>query len=132
MALSDNIRYYRELANIYQSELGRDLGVSAQAVSKWETGKAEPNIDSLRIMSEIFHVTVDELLSRDRTKPPSPLGDLTIQERNLIRDFRSLDDHGREFILDAMRMSRAVKIQKDSASSAGEQDNPQKNPVKSP
>lgn len=109
MALSDNIRYYRELANIYQSELGQDLGVSAQAVSKWETGKAEPNIDSLRSMCEIFHITADELLNRDRTKQPSPIGDLNPTERNLIRDFRSLDEQGRDFILTAMMITKAKK-----------------------
>ena len=42
MGLAENIRYYREKNNMLQSELGRYLSVSAQAVSKWELGKAEP------------------------------------------------------------------------------------------
>lgn len=65
MTLADNIRHYREAAGMYQSDLGKALGVSAQAVSKWELGKSEPDWKSLSKMCLLFGVTSDQLLGRD-------------------------------------------------------------------
>ena len=65
MGLSENIRLYREKAGMYQSDLGKALGVSAQAVSKWELGKAEPDSDSIIKMCQLFGITSDILLGTD-------------------------------------------------------------------
>lgn len=62
MSMADNIRYYREKASMYQSDLGRELGVSAQAVSKWELGKAEPDKTSIEKMCRLFGVSADRLM----------------------------------------------------------------------
>lgn len=76
MALSDNIRLYRERAGMYQSELGRILGVSAQAVSKWEVGKSEPDQASILKMCQIFECTANQLFGLpDTKKAPAEAGD---------------------------------------------------------
>lgn len=62
MSMAENIRYYREKAGLYQTELGKKLGVSAQAVSKWELGKAEPDKTSIEKMCRLFGVTADRLM----------------------------------------------------------------------
>lgn len=65
MKLSEKIYYCRKKAGKSQEELAELLGVSRQAVSKWETGDAEPEIGKLRLLSETFGVSVDWLLSEE-------------------------------------------------------------------
>lgn len=48
-----------------QEELATALFVSRTAVSKWESGRGYPNIESLKLISKLFSVTIDELLSSD-------------------------------------------------------------------
>ena len=64
MSLAENIRFHRERVGMYQSELGKALGVSAQAISKWELGKAEPDQESILKMCELFGISADQLLGR--------------------------------------------------------------------
>ena len=45
--------------NYSQYELGKKVGFSTQAVSKWEQGTAEPNFETLIMLSEIFNVCID-------------------------------------------------------------------------
>lgn len=63
MELNEKIRELRSKRSMTQSELAEMLYVSRAAVSKWESGRGYPNIDSLRKIAEIFSVSVDELLS---------------------------------------------------------------------
>lgn len=51
-----------------QSELGKILGVSNKAVSKWETGEAKPRADKLTLLAKTLGVTVEELLCGERKK----------------------------------------------------------------
>ena len=53
----------RKQHNLTQLELGNKLNVTAQAVSKWETGLSEPDIETLKKISALFGVSIDELLS---------------------------------------------------------------------
>ena len=48
-----------------QEELAKALFVSRTAVSKWESGRGYPNIESLKTIAKLFSVSVDELLSND-------------------------------------------------------------------
>ncbi len=63
MKLSEKIYYCRRKAGKSQEALAEQLGVSRQAVSKWETGEAEPEISKLKRLAEVFDVSVDWLLS---------------------------------------------------------------------
>ena len=62
MTLNENIRALRIDAGLSQDELAARLGVSRQSVSKWETGSATPELEKLTAMSELFGVTLDELV----------------------------------------------------------------------
>lgn len=53
---------FRRKLKLSQAELGERLGVSSQAVSKWETGAALPDIDLLLEMSKLYGVSINELL----------------------------------------------------------------------
>ncbi len=61
MNIGEKIRQLRTDRGITQSELAQMLFVSAQAVSKWETGKSVPNIQMLPVISKVFEVPISEL-----------------------------------------------------------------------
>lgn len=57
-----------------QGDLAERLNVSRQSVSKWETGASVPELDKLVLLSELFQVTIDELVKAEgvRKEPPEP------------------------------------------------------------
>ena len=60
----------RQQAGMTQRALGGLLGVTDKAVSRWENGGAKPTTQTLRKLAEVFHLSVDELLSmRDKKEP---------------------------------------------------------------
>jgi len=63
MNLPEKIYYCRRKCGKSQEALAEQLGVSRQAVSKWENGDAEPETNKLKPLAEAFGVTVDWLLS---------------------------------------------------------------------
>lgn len=65
MEFNEKLQTLRKQKNLTQEELAEALFVSRTAVSKWESGRGYPSIDSLKIMAKFFSVTVDELLSGD-------------------------------------------------------------------
>ena len=62
MTIADRIQSLRKSKGMSQEELADAVGVSRQAVSKWESEQATPDLDKVVIMSEIFDVTTDYLL----------------------------------------------------------------------
>lgn len=63
MEFSEKLQNLRKSRGWTQQELADKLYVSRTAVSKWESGKGYPNIDSLKSLAALFSVSVDELLS---------------------------------------------------------------------
>ncbi|MFA5524590.1 MAG: helix-turn-helix domain-containing protein [Tissierellales bacterium] len=62
MNMADRIQSLRKLKGISQEELADKIGVSRQAVSKWENEQSIPDLDKVIIMSECFGVTTDYIL----------------------------------------------------------------------
>lgn len=69
MKLNEKISLYRKKSGLSQEAFAEKIGVSRQAVSKWETGESAPEISKLKAISECFGVTIDFLLSYDETPP---------------------------------------------------------------
>lgn len=65
ITLAANILKYRKKSGLTQEELAEKLGVSFQAVSKWENAKSAPDILFLPTMADLFGCYIDELFSRD-------------------------------------------------------------------
>jgi len=63
MELNEKLQELRKQKGLTQEELAEYLFVSRTAVSKWESGRGYPNIDSLKAIAKFFGVTIDELLS---------------------------------------------------------------------
>ena len=66
MELNEKLQELRKQRGLTQAELARALYVSRTAVSKWESGRGTPNIDSLKQIAVFFSVSVDELLSGEQ------------------------------------------------------------------
>ena len=107
MGIAANIRAFREAANMYQSDLGKALGVTAQAVSKWELGKAEPDSESILKMCQVFGVTADQLLGQEHDEQMDET--MALRER-LRRDpsMRMLFDAAHNATPDQLRAAAAM------------------------
>lgn len=66
ICLGENIRSLRIAKGITQEQFGYELGVSAQAVSRWENGATYPDITMLPEIADFFDVTLDEMMGRGR------------------------------------------------------------------
>ncbi len=62
MTLGKKLSNCRKLAGLTQQQLGEKLNLSAQAISKWENDMAEPDLASLKVLADLYKVTVDDLL----------------------------------------------------------------------
>lgn len=84
MEFNVKLQELRKQKGLTQEELADALFVSRAAVSKWESGRGYPNIDSLKAIAKFFAITVDELLSGEEL--------LTLAEENYKRNERHLRD----------------------------------------
>ena len=84
MEFSEKLQELRKSRNLTQEELAEALFVSRTAVSKWESGRGYPSIDSLKEISRYFSVTIDELLSGEKL--------LSLAQRENRSNIRSLCD----------------------------------------
>ena len=67
MKLNENIMALRRAKGITQEELATALGVSNQAVSKWESAQTCPDISLLSVIADYFEVSIDELMGHHTT-----------------------------------------------------------------
>lgn len=65
MDFYEKIKKIRTDNNMTQEQFAEKLYVSRTAVSKWESGKGYPSIDSLKYISKLFNISIDELLSSE-------------------------------------------------------------------
>ena len=76
IAVGKTIARLRQNKNMTQQQLAAALSVSHQAVSKWETGAALPDVQTLMALTRLFGITMEQLLDgevpEDRVEPPRP------------------------------------------------------------
>ena len=84
MEFHEKLQELRKNRGITQEELAEALYVSRTAISKWESGRGYPSIDSLKEISSYFSVTIDELLSSDKL--------LSIAEKENKENLRNMCD----------------------------------------
>lgn len=71
MTMADRIQSLRKAKGISQEELADKIGVSRQAVSKWESEQSSPDLEKVILLSDYFEVTTDYLLKGIEPKPDS-------------------------------------------------------------
>jgi len=57
----DNLIHLRKINQLTQEDVADKVGVSRQAVAKWESGETVPDLDKCRLLAELFGVTLDDL-----------------------------------------------------------------------
>ena len=98
MEFNEKLQNLRKQRGLTQEELAEKLYVSRTAISKWESGRGYPNIESLKAISKFFSVTVDELLSTDEI--------LTIAEE----DNKRKETHFRDLMYGLLDLSIAMLL----------------------
>ncbi len=84
MEFREKLQELRKNRGLTQEELAEALYVSRTAISKWESGRGYPSIDSLKEISNYFSITIDELLSSEKL--------LSIAEKENKSNLRSMCD----------------------------------------
>lgn len=90
MLLKEKLRKLRKERNLTQEQLAEKLNVSRQAITKWETSEAIPDIENLRQISKFFDISIDELL-REETA-------LEIKETNSYHYIKEIEiEHSKHY-----------------------------------
>lgn len=76
--LSENIQTLRKINEMSQEQVAEAIGVSRQAVAKWESGEAQPDLMKCAALAKLFDITLDELVNYDSAEaqgiPIAPKG----------------------------------------------------------
>lgn len=62
-SLGEVLKQHREDCKMTQEFVSESVGISRQAVSKWENGKSEPSTSNLILLAKLFHVSIEDLLN---------------------------------------------------------------------
>ncbi len=84
MNVGARIKKHRERQNISQDELALKIFVSRQTISNWETSKSYPDIKSLTMLSNIFHVSLDDFIKGDIEEMKKIVSKEKIEKFNII------------------------------------------------
>ena len=98
MTLGEKLKKLRTDHGLTQEELAEKLYVSRTAISKWESNRGYPNIETLKAISKFFSVSVDDLLSSDEL--------LTIAEE----DSRQKENHLKDSVFALLDLSMAMLL----------------------
>ena len=66
MDFGDRLKQIRMNQGLSQEQLAEKIGVSRQAITKWETGRGLPDVENMVILAEIFKMTLDELVLQEK------------------------------------------------------------------
>lgn len=88
MNFCNNLQKLRKNKNISQEQLAEELGVSRQAVSKWESGASYPEMDKLVLLCKIFNCNLDDLINKNITQ----IEDLSSSKKKLTNFIKSIGD----------------------------------------
>lgn len=97
MGFNNKLKELRKEKNISQEQLANELNISRQAISKWESGKAYPDIDNLILLRKIFGVSLDELIMEEEEKVEENNSKQELIESSEKGIFEDIDSEAEEF-----------------------------------
>lgn len=77
--IGKNIKKFREDNNITQDKLAEEMNVTRQAISNWENAKTQPDIDTIFKLSQIFNVSVEEIIYGEKREHVTNVTNVTNQ-----------------------------------------------------
>lgn len=84
MTLGEKIKEARKQCGLSQEQLAEKLAVSRSAIAKWEAGNGLPDVDNLKALAQLLHVSIDDLLDDSR-----------MLEKAVLREAYDLSDYGK-------------------------------------
>lgn len=122
---STQLKKYRKNNGYTQKQLAEAVGVTQQAVAKWETDKASPDPEMLQKISSMLNVTVDSLLDgatpKDKSKMPKDLNKF-LQQSEIIfdGDTYNLTDEERELVIKSLEVAFSAAKQANKRRKKGD------------
>lgn len=101
MGLGQNILERRKALKLSQEYVAEQLGVSRQAVSKWETGQTEPTAKNLVQLAQLFGITVSELIEPDEISLQAEAAPK--EEKKPVKEFLAIVAYSAAVILSTIR-----------------------------
>lgn len=96
---SEQLKIARKQKGLSQAALGKLLGVQAQTVGRWETGKSKPNLETINKLCEALDVPLRYFINEERVDYQ-----LTLEEAFVINKYRELNDDGKQMIINLLNM----------------------------
>ena len=127
LRIAENIRRLRQENNLTQVQLADRLGVSYQAVSRWENETTYPDIELLPLIAAVFGVTVDYLLggtaedqrqSAEEPKAKVPVMDEAAIEALIAKQREAFEAQLREQLLGQLQANKEVKTEEKTEETA--------------
>jgi transcriptional regulator with XRE-family HTH domain len=98
-----NLKKIRTERSLTQGQVAHHLKISRAAYTNIENGKRDPDTATILALSDLFGVSVDELLGRETAYQAGTMAGLKLDEKRLLREFRKLSVEGKakvfEFVL---------------------------------
>ncbi len=82
MKLGNQIKYYRSEKELSQEELAERVYVTRQSISNWENNKNYPDINSIVLLSEVFEISIDNLIKGDLEKMKKEINSEEVKKLN--------------------------------------------------
>lgn len=84
--ISKNLIRLRQSKNWTQDDIARNLSISRQAISKWETGSSLPNLEMLLKLSKMFNISINEIVEPQKSNYISDFEDIIDIDSSRLKD----------------------------------------------
>lgn len=124
---SKQLKKYRKIYEVTQAKFANEIGVSQQAVAKWETDKATPDPYMLERISKFFNISVDTLLGIKRNSESQiPTNDMNqfLSQARIVFDGNAVDlsDKDRDILEQSLKIAfMAIKKQGEGGNNGNEE-----------
>lgn len=99
LAIGQNIRKYRQLRSMSQAQLAEKIDCSQSSITMYETGKREPDMDTIETIAQVLHISNHDLIPDRNT---FPYEDDTV--RKMVTAMSRLSDPDRKKLMDMARV----------------------------
>jgi transcriptional regulator with XRE-family HTH domain len=111
MTLGERLKEIRTYCDMKQVEVAQKLGISPQALSSWEKDRNRPNPEDLIALSEVYDISIDELVGNPRRIGHKHLT-LSKEEEAFVLWLRGLDEQGKSLLHLAMMPGMKIEGKK--------------------
>lgn len=106
MSFNEQLKILREKRGLSQSDFAKDIGLTRSAISMYELGKREPNLETLKKFADFFNVSIDELIDTNNESKP--------QKKKYIALHRLVDELHPEDIQEVIDFAKLRKRKRNN------------------